>query len=306
VQITNDLDPPAMAGGDIQDCDVFVDLDADIPPIWTLRQWTILSPPVTTESFVDFTDPKTRINGLIAGTTYNLQWQVNNGACMSFDDLFLTIDLPPTVPNAGPNQLLCAFSTMLAANTPTSGTGLWALTGVGSGTFADATNPNTMVSSLGLGLNTFQWTITNTCSALSDFVDITNNAAPLANAGPDDILCNNMITTTLAANDPSILDATASGSWFISSGVGGSFTPNNTVANATFDGVLGQTYVLEWTVTNPACGAQPPDPVTIQFNNQPVADAGVGGDVCVKADGPRSGNLHDPQTCTSYHTLHRT
>lgn len=242
VQIIIFLDPPADAGSDIDECPATITLMATNPPIGS-GMWT--TPDFTGgESFVNPALPQTDAINLIAGTTYTLTWTVTNGVCISSDVMSLTRSLPPDPSNAGPDQpLLCAFSTTLAANAPISGTGLWTLTGVGTGTFADATDPSTVVSNLGLGLNTFAWIISTSCGANADFVDITNNAPPLANAGPDQILCNNIITTTLAANDPSILDATSSGSWAITSGVGGSFTPSNADPAATFDGNLGETYL---------------------------------------------------------------
>ncbi len=78
-----------------------------------------------------------------------------------------------------------------------------------------------------------------------------------ANAGPNQSLCG-LSATTLAGNDPGMF----SGLWTIVSGTGGSFD-NSTQYNTVFNGVLGVSYTLRWTISNGPCTS--PDEVVISF-----------------------------------------
>ncbi|MBK8602970.1 MAG: immunoglobulin domain-containing protein [Saprospiraceae bacterium] len=79
------------------------------------------------------------------------------------------------IANAGIDQLLCSENTFtMEGNQPLSGEGLWTILS-GSGTIENPANPTTLVTDLGIGENTFIWTITptNGCAASSDTVIIT-------------------------------------------------------------------------------------------------------------------------------------
>jgi hypothetical protein len=57
-------------------------------------------------------------------------------------------------------NLLCTETTYnLSANTPNFGTGMWSVLS-GTATFADPTDPTTLVSDLSTGENMLVWTIT--------------------------------------------------------------------------------------------------------------------------------------------------
>jgi hypothetical protein len=62
----------------------------------------------------------------------------------------------------------------LSANTPSFGNGMWSVIS-GTGTFADATDPNTLISDLSAGENKLVWTITSyfTCPSSSDTINLT-------------------------------------------------------------------------------------------------------------------------------------
>jgi len=77
--------------------------------------------------------------------------------------------------DAGTYQLLCTENTYnLSANAPNFGTGMWSVLS-GTATFADATDPNTLVLDLSAGENKLVWTITSyfTCPASSDTITLT-------------------------------------------------------------------------------------------------------------------------------------
>ena len=94
----------------------------------------------------------------------------------------------------------------------------------------------------------------------------------IAQAGTDQtgLTTCGLTQVTLAGNNP----AGTSGVWTIISGAGGSFGTGNTStsaqANATFNGISGNTYVLRWTLTSPGCSPTIDD-VTVTFLQAPTA-----------------------------------
>jgi len=78
-----------------------------------------------------------------------------------------------------------------------------------------------------------------------------------SNAGLNQSLCG-LSTTTLAGNDP----GPYAGLWTVVSGAGGSFE-NSVEHNTIFNGVLGVSYTLRWTISNGPCSSF--DEVIISF-----------------------------------------
>ena len=102
----------------------------------------------------------------------------------------------------------------LNGNTPISpATGQWTLIS-GTGSIADDADPNTEITGLSVGVNTFQWEVFNgACSgSTTDQVDIIvfDATMPSANAGNDQELCLPTTTTNMTATAP-IFPAT--GAW---------------------------------------------------------------------------------------------
>ncbi len=201
--------------------------------------------------------------------TYTIKDSIGNNNTCSF-----SVDVTPVQPtssDAGPNQVICGTSTILAANTPSSGTGLWTKVS-GGGTISNPSSPNTTISGLTGGVSVFRWTIsTSPCGISSSVVSVTiTNPTTFADAGLDQTNLCGVTTTTLAANTP----IAGVGAWSIVSGAGGSFT-NAASPSSNFNGTIGTSYVLRWTISNPPCVANTDD-VTITFNNQPsIANAGL-------------------------------
>ncbi|MFB9863661.1 PKD domain-containing protein [Rufibacter immobilis] len=90
---------------------------------------------------------------------------------------------------------------------------------------------------------------------------------PIAQAGPDQLLCG-QTSTRLSANAP----APATGVWTVIQGTGGSFSDASS-PTATFSGSFHQTYLLRWTVSNSPCKSAT-DEVQIRIEPTPAADAG--------------------------------
>ncbi|MDN5213928.1 gliding motility-associated C-terminal domain-containing protein [Fulvivirgaceae bacterium BMA12] len=210
------------------------------------------------------------------GATYLLRWTINNGSCISSQDVVeITFDDNPTTANAGPDQSLCGTSTTLAANTPTVGIGTWNIVSGAGGNITTLTDENSSFTGTAGTTYRLRWTISNgSCTSSQDDVEITFYDNPtIANAGPDQNLCGT--STTLAANAPTI----GTGTWSIISGTGGSIT-TLTDENSSFSGTAGTTYQLRWTISNGSCTSSQDD-VTITFNQEPTtANAGSNRSIC--------------------------
>lgn len=247
--------------------------------------WSLVSGSGT---IVSASSPTTQINNLGVGQNV-FRWTVSNGPCApstTFDEVSVFVfpfDQP--LADAGPDQELCSSdpSTQLAGNTPQfPGTGTWSVI-QGSGVFANASDPNTVVSGLSTGTNILRWTISNgPCvpPTTSDDVVITVfNAAQLAaNAGQDAITCSSELGVTLVGNQAF---APASSLWTLVSGTGSLLTPTQ---NSTFvQGLSVGLNVFEYTIFNGPCAAPTTDQVTITvFDvNQPQAAAGPDQSICL-------------------------
>jgi hypothetical protein len=115
-------------------------------------------------------------NNLNATTTYRAY--VQNAVCPALysNDVIISVLQAVTTANAGTDQALCNVTTAaLAANTPASGTGSWALvSGPSAVTFINANDPATTVNGLAAGTYLFAWTITNgICADSKDTVSVT-------------------------------------------------------------------------------------------------------------------------------------
>ena len=95
---------------------------------------------------------------LLKFAIYFLSAAIFVAACKKRDLQVPVIAKHSPVANAGPDQTICATSTTLAGNTPTVGTGIWSLVS-GSGTITTPSSPSSGVTGLGVGANTFRWTI---------------------------------------------------------------------------------------------------------------------------------------------------
>src|SRR5690606_26486779 len=124
-------------------------------------------------------DPASVFNGT-AGATYVLRWTIANGSCPeSTDDVEISFDATPTVANAGPDQVVCANNTALAANAPAVGTGTWSIISGDGGTIANPSSPNSGFTGTAGETYVLRWTITNgTCPPSSDDVQIQFDVQP--------------------------------------------------------------------------------------------------------------------------------
>ncbi|ELR72812.1 hypothetical protein C900_00773 [Fulvivirga imtechensis AK7] len=116
-------------------------------------------------------------------TNYSLNSVVdaNNCNATSIDNTVVTVqvDNPPTTATVGADVEVCdATFANLGGNNPSVGTGQWSVVS-GTGSINNINSPNSGVTGLGLGVNVFQWTISNgTCSSSSATITITRNEGP--------------------------------------------------------------------------------------------------------------------------------
>jgi len=207
----------------------------------------------------------TSVNGLGYGAN-TFRWTISDNSCVGFDDVIITNHMYDV--DAGGDQTLCRNFTTLLGNNPGPGTGKWTIQS-GSGTIANNTNFNTVVSDLSNGTSTFRWTITIATCNFSDDVAITNNSF-LVDAGIDEVVCG--ITTQLTAGSPT---GGGSGLWTVNSG-SATFV-NNTLNNTVVNDLGPGNNALLWTITQNGCTVS--DQVII--TNGLPSDATTGPDVAL-------------------------
>ncbi|MBL7944698.1 MAG: gliding motility-associated C-terminal domain-containing protein [Flavobacteriales bacterium] len=261
----------------------------------TLSGSAVISPAEGTWSIVsgsaviaDPNDPNTLITGLGVGEVV-LRWTVDNGPCangVTTDDVSIFIFSDENLDaDAGADQELCTPNTITtlegsAVIFPAVGT--WTLVS-GQGTITDVNDPNTTVTGLGVGQNTFAWTVDNGPCAngiTTDEVDIflfdLNSPAP--NAGPDQELCTPTTTTTLQGSS---VIFPAQGTWTVVAGTG--FFANANDPNTTVSGLSVGENIFQWTVSNGPCetdGASDQVSIFLFFDENPLAFAGPDQELC--------------------------
>ena len=218
-----------------------------------LGTWSKTTGPGTLSFSTNANDPDQTLNVDMYGS-YVLRWTDVNGTCNDFDEIAVNFFETPTVSVAGTDQTgaaaVCGTSTMLTANAPTVGTGLWTiLTGDGNGAFVDATNPTTSFTGSLEFTYTLTWTISNgVCTPSATIVNIEFDANPtIAAAGPDQILCG-VGSFNMAANSPAI----GIGSWSLQSGTATIATPGS-ISTAVTGVPSGTSATLRWTISNGVC-----------------------------------------------------
>ncbi len=277
----------AQAGTDKELCNLTSTTLAGNTPIIGIGQWTIDTKPLgSTAVITNPASPTSTITNLTPGD-YLLRWTISNGTCTSNSDLVrITYYAPPTTSNAGPNQSnACSSEVQLNGNTATVGIGTWTQVSGAPVTIDAPNSPNTLVHGTVPGTYVFMWTISNgNCQASTSTVTITVSSTPpnLANAGPEQSICNTGVsaTTTLAAISPT---GAETGLWTVQSKPVAAANPtiaNPSLYNTQVSGLVEGVYVFSWTVSNGACKSA--SSVTIRVTNQPTtANAGSDFSACL-------------------------
>ncbi len=181
----------------------------------------------------------------------------NDNGCESVEQsISLTVKTPPTLSNAGSNQVKCQNGSFtLNGNIPTSGTGTWSILDPLNANGAVIANPalaNSTLSGLQEGKSVvLRWTISNgpCIDSFSDVVLTNEPATTVSNAGAAQRNCNND-SFTLNANSPALNET---GVWSIVSGTvilpADLSTPTLNISGVP----AGQSATLRWTIENAAC-----------------------------------------------------
>jgi len=170
----------------------------------------------------------------------------------------------------------------MAATSPISpAVGTWTVV-AGAGSFGSPNSPTSGVSGLGVGLNTFRWTVANgTCANNNSFDDVSvfvyPASQPPAAAGPDQNLSysGSPVSTTLAGNTPIVPGV---GTWSVSGPSVPVFSPNNQTPGATISNLIPGTYTLTWSIENGGCGPVLTDQMQIFVYNCASTTINAGAD----------------------------
>lgn len=238
VTITNNAPSISYAGGDQSICTNSAILSASKPQIGK-GSWSVLSGSGT---FADTSSVSTSVNNVGSGIN-TFRWTVTNNNCISTDEVVIANNNPIGT-FAGPDQTLCYDSTVLNANVPAVGTGVWSIV-KGSGSIADIYNSSTIIKNLAPNINILRWSVTNKYCTEYDEFTIVNNTPTIANAGVDRVICSDNVT--LDGNIP----VQGAGEWTLISGAG-NFTDKNSY-NSLVQGLSLGNNIFRWTMAKENC-----------------------------------------------------
>ncbi|MFC4389719.1 PKD domain-containing protein [Flavobacterium quisquiliarum] len=245
--------PAANAGPDQEICGNTITMAATTSS-GAIGTWTRISG-VGGYTISDIHNPNAVFTFTYSGY-YIFRWTVDAEVCgEAFDDINLTIGIPPHQAVAGPDQNICNNTSVTMAGSIYDSffeTGQWSvLTGApNQPTIVDPTNPNTVINGLVAGTYTFRWTITAKSIFLCQgtFDDMIVVVSPTANAGADQTYCD-VTSIQLKGNENS------TGTWTLTSTTGNPASviitqspPNSYIANATV--VPGNDYVFTYTTSS--------------------------------------------------------
>lgn len=299
--------PEANAGPDQETCGNTITMAATASS-GGIGTWTRISG-VGGYTISDEHDPNAVFTFAYSGY-YIFRWTINADVCgAAFDDINLTIGIPPVAANAGPDQNICNSTSVTMAGSSYDSffeSGQWSvLTGApNQPNIVNPSNPNTIINGLVAGTYTFRWTITAKsiflCNGTQD--DVTVVVTPAANAGADQTFCD-VTSIQLKGNENS------KGTWTLTSTSGNindvvitQSPSDNYVANATV--IPGNTYVFTYTtntVTNPDGSTCPgsSDSVNVDIFSGASIDPNAGADqtLCISDVGGTAtltGNMPPP------------
>jgi gliding motility-associated-like protein len=199
------------------------------------------------------------------------RWTIKNICETIFEDIKITVIDNPSTATVGVDQVICVNTSTISANTPTVGTGTWSLIS-GSGTIASPTSPTTTVSSLGVGINKFAWTISNMCGQSSATITIKVESTPtLPIVGADLKVCSS--STFLDGN----LAIEGIGVWTFLSGSGTITDPHSPTSEVT--GLQDGINKFVWTISN-SCSTNSKTFIISKENSLTTASAGVDQIIC--------------------------
>ncbi len=185
-------------------------------------------------TIVDPTDPNSAVTGLMPGNNYQFIWTLSNAGCGDFSSDIVLLNNGSTGGTsafAGNDEDLCGDeeTPLNATSAPAGMIGTWTTTS--GATILAPNQPNTFVTDLTPGANTFTWTLSNTvCGAFSsDDVTIFYEAPVVANDDAVSVSYNGSSDVNVFSNDA----VPAGYSISFTSPTNGTITENNGVFSYT-------------------------------------------------------------------------
>ncbi len=271
VTVTSTPPVPATAGPDQQVCNLSTTTSTVLAGSalngGETGQWTVLSKPGGTPTFVNANANNTTVSGLIQGT-YVLTWTVSNGSCISSSNVTITVTNTPTPANAGPDNSFCLYTPVnLAATAVTVGVGTWSTTSKPGGApdpvFDDENSNTTAVNGLLAGDYVFTWVTTNGAACATSMSSVTIHIVQppsIAQAGSFQTVCLG-VNPVMTANSPTF----GTGTWAVTTSAGGSPAFTNVNAyNTVVTGLVAGVYTFSWTITNGGCTSSDAMQITVQ------------------------------------------
>lgn len=198
----------ADAGIDFQLCNA-TETNLDATPVTggIIGTWTQpSSQALLGVMIVNPNDPNTQITGLMPGNNYQFIWTLSNAGCGDFssDIVVITDETTAGIDAFAGNDIdLCGNeeTPLAATSAPIGSTGIW--TTAGGATILSPSQPNTFVTDLEPGANTFIWTLSNAICGdySSDEVTVFYEPTPTANDDTYNISYNGSLDLDVLAND---------------------------------------------------------------------------------------------------------
>ena len=178
-------------------------------------------------------------------------WTVNSANCGSKKDTVkVYVYQLPSVATATSNDSVYACSanqSLLSANLPAVGTGMWSTTG--SGNIVNPLLNNTFANQLNPGWNQFYYTVSNgNCPSTKDSISIYKNFPAIIFSG-DTSLCKESAYLVVSGNQPAFSQTP---SWYFSVGQGNIDGAND--FTATITKISGGANLLVYRLSHPICG----------------------------------------------------
>jgi len=174
-----ELPTAANAGPDQQLCESSSTTLSGNTPLIGQGQWSVILGPAI---IVNPANPVSQVTGLQVGDN-QFEWVITgDGNCVSRDTVMIMRFETPSTADAGSDETLCDDTTdRLNGNDPAIGTGLWRVL-VGPAVVEDPTSWISDVNGLQVGINEFEWSISNgSCLISRDTVVITMAESPVGN-----------------------------------------------------------------------------------------------------------------------------
>jgi hypothetical protein len=267
--------PTADAGpASVEECDLSINLSGIQSVGGSTASWSVVAGNAADITFSNANIFNPTVSSTAYGT-YTLQLTETSGSCVSTDNIDVTFTDQP-IADAGTGGNECDLDFQFSASLSTVGTGVWSkVSGPAGESYDDATLENAVVTVTSYGSYVFRWTETN--GGCSDFADVTVNfnEAPTADAGPASVEeCDLSINLS---GIQSVGGSTAS--WSVVAGNAADITFSNAnIFNPTVSSTAYGTYTLQLTETSGSCVST--DNIDVTFTDQPIADAGTGGNEC--------------------------